>query len=167
MPEVFAVFGRVLTLLVIAYALLAVGAHFLSLSMIFPRPPVKYELGPDYVQLTAPDGVRIAARHWPNPKAKYTLLYLHGNYEDLGSVGEYLPQFVAAPFDLARNGAMSRNFTRPAGEHRAPARSVARGARADGDLRRSNVRRERRRATWAPPGRRGAGAAAAVPPGSR
>ncbi len=98
MPEVFAILGRVLILLGIAYVFLAVGAHFLSLSMIFPRPPVKYELGPDYLQLTATDGVKIAARHWANPKAKYTLLYLHGNYEDLGSVGEYLPQFVTAGY---------------------------------------------------------------------
>lgn len=87
--------GRLLILLGIAYVLLAIGAHFLSRWMLFPRPPVKYELGPDYVQLTAPDGVKIAARHWPNPKAKYTLLYLHGNYEDLGSIGDYLPQFIA------------------------------------------------------------------------
>jgi fermentation-respiration switch protein FrsA (DUF1100 family) len=87
--------GRLLILFGIAYVLLAVGGHFLSLAMIFPRPPVKYELGPDYIQLTAPDGVKIAARHWANPKAKYTLLYLHGNYEDLGSLNDYLPQFVA------------------------------------------------------------------------
>jgi predicted alpha/beta hydrolase len=86
---------RIVLLLVAVYGLLAVGAHFLSLSMIFPRPPVKYELGPHYIQLTAPDGVKIAARHWPNPKAKHTLLYLHGNYEELGSVGEYVPQLLA------------------------------------------------------------------------
>jgi fermentation-respiration switch protein FrsA (DUF1100 family) len=90
--------GRILILFGIAYVLLAVAAHFLSLSMIFPRPPVKYDLGPDYVQLTATDGVKIAGRHWPNPQAKYTLLYLHGNYEDLGSLNDYLPQFVNAGY---------------------------------------------------------------------
>lgn len=94
MSEFFASLSRLLILFGIAYVLLAIGAHFLSLSMIFPRPPVKYSLGPDHLQLTAADGTRIAARHWPNPQAKYTLLYLHGNYEDLGSVNDYLPQFV-------------------------------------------------------------------------
>jgi fermentation-respiration switch protein FrsA (DUF1100 family) len=89
---------RVLAVLAVFYVLVAIGAHFLSLKMIFPQPPVKYELGPDYIQLTAPDGVKLAARHWPNAKAKYTVLYLHGNYEDLGSIGEYLPQFVAAGY---------------------------------------------------------------------
>lgn len=81
-----------------AYALLAIGGHYLALWMLFPRPPVAYELTPEYIQLTTPDGVRLAARHWPNPAARQTLLYLHGNYEDLGSAGEYLPQFVAAGF---------------------------------------------------------------------
>lgn len=96
--EAIAVAGKLLAAGVVLYALLAVGAHFLSLTMIFPRPPVKYALGPDYLQLTAPDGVKIAARHWANPSAKYTLLYLHGNYEELGSLGEYIPQFVAAGY---------------------------------------------------------------------
>jgi len=88
--------GRILILLAGVYILLAVAAHFVSGGMLFPRPPVKYELGPDYLQLTAPDGVKLAARYWPNPAAKYTVLYLHGNYEELGSLGEYIPAFVQA-----------------------------------------------------------------------
>jgi fermentation-respiration switch protein FrsA (DUF1100 family) len=98
MPEMIAVAGRIALLLAVAYALLAIGAHFLSLKMIFPQPPVKYAMTADYLQLTTPDGVKLAARHWPNPAAKYTALYLHGNYEDLGSVGEYVPQFLAAGY---------------------------------------------------------------------
>lgn len=89
---------RILLLLAALYAVLAVGAHYLALSMMFPRPPIKYSLGPDYLQLTANDGVRIAARYWPNPEAKHTLLYLHGNYEDLGSIGEYMPQLIKAGY---------------------------------------------------------------------
>jgi fermentation-respiration switch protein FrsA (DUF1100 family) len=98
MSEVALSVVRIIALLAVAYGLLAVGAHFLSLRMIFPRPPVNYALTPDYIRLTTPDGVKIAARHWPNPEAKFTLLYLHGNYEDLGSLAEYLPQFVAAGY---------------------------------------------------------------------
>src|SRR4051812_23009570 len=94
MSDLITVGWRMLAFLVILYALLAVAAHFLSLSMIFPRPPLKYAAGPDYVELTGIDGVKLAGRYWPNPGAKYTLLYLHGNYEDLGSLAEYLPQYV-------------------------------------------------------------------------
>lgn len=98
MPEMLAIAGKITLIIAVVYSLLAVGAHFLSLAMIFPHPPVKYELTADYLQLTTPDGVKLAARHWPNPGAKYTALYLHGNYEDLGSVGEYVPQFIAAGY---------------------------------------------------------------------
>ncbi len=101
--------GRLLLILALVYGALAVGAHYLSLSMIFPRPPVKYEMGPDYFTLVAPDGTKLAARHWPNPRAKYTLLYLHGNYQDLGSLAEYMPSFVkqgyaVVAFDYRRYG---------------------------------------------------------------
>lgn len=98
MTDLLFSFGRILILLGGVYVVVAIVAHFMSQTMIFPRPPVKYEWGPDYIQLTAPDGVIIAARHWPNPQAKYTLLYLHGNYEELGSVGDYIPQLVAAGY---------------------------------------------------------------------
>jgi pimeloyl-ACP methyl ester carboxylesterase len=98
MPELVSSFGRIILALGVVYALVALGAHFLSLRMLFPRPPVTYELTPDYLQLTAPDGVKLAARHWPNPTAKYTLIYLHGNYEDLGRVAEYMPRFLSAGY---------------------------------------------------------------------
>jgi fermentation-respiration switch protein FrsA (DUF1100 family) len=100
MPDLLFSLGRILILLAGVYVVCAIGAHFLSQSMMFPRPPVKYELGPDYLQLTAPDGVKIAARHWVNPSAKHTVLYLHGNYEELGSLGEYIPGFVAAGYSV-------------------------------------------------------------------
>jgi len=98
MSEMLISMGRILLLLAVVYVVLAVAAHFVAPSMIFPRPPVKYELGPDYLQLTAADGVKLAARHWPNPAARFTVFYLHGNYEDLGSIGEYMPQFLAAGY---------------------------------------------------------------------
>lgn len=98
MPEVMLNLGRILLLLAAVYVVLAIAARLVAPGMIFPRPPVKYDLTPDYIQLTAPDGVKLAARHWANPAAKYTLLYLHGNYEDLGSIGEYMPSFVQAGY---------------------------------------------------------------------
>ncbi len=89
---------RLLIELAAVYALLAIGAHYLSLRMLFPRPPLKYAPGPDYLQLKAADGTGIWARHWPNPAAKHTLLYLHGNYEDLGSIADYIPGLVDAGY---------------------------------------------------------------------
>jgi fermentation-respiration switch protein FrsA (DUF1100 family) len=96
--EIIPVLGKILAGLTVLYLLLAVGAHFLSRSIMYPRPPVKYLLGPDYIELKAPDGTRVVARHWPNPAARHTLLYLHGNYEDLGRLAEYIPGFVEAGY---------------------------------------------------------------------
>lgn len=100
MSETLAMFVRIFIGLAVVYGLVAVGAHFLSLAMIFPKPPVKYAAGPDYVELAAPDGVKIYGRLWGNPKAKYTCLYLHGNYEELGSLNDYLPQIVAHGYSV-------------------------------------------------------------------
>lgn len=109
MPETIAVLSRLLVVVALLYVVLAIAGHFWSLSLIFPRPPSAYQMGSDYLALTAADGTKLAARHWPNPEAKYTILYLHGNYEELGSIGEYLPDFVKAgyavfAFDYRRYG---------------------------------------------------------------
>jgi fermentation-respiration switch protein FrsA (DUF1100 family) len=98
MSELMPSLARILVLLVALYAVCAVGAHYLSLDMMFPRPPVSYSRGPDYIELRAPDGTVVMARYWPNPSARHTLLYLHGNYEDLGTVGEYVPGLVDAGY---------------------------------------------------------------------
>jgi fermentation-respiration switch protein FrsA (DUF1100 family) len=100
MAETMGVIGKLVLFATVAYGLLAIGAHFLSLNMIFPRPPVKYEMGPEIITLTSPDGTKLAARHWPLQGAKYTILYLHGNYEDLGSIAEYIPGFTKAGYAL-------------------------------------------------------------------
>ncbi len=98
MSEAMAVSAKLLAGLLTLYLFLTVAGHFYALAKLFPRPPVKYALTDDYIQLIAPDGVKLTARHWPNPSAKFTILYLHGNYEDLGSIGEYIPQFVAGGY---------------------------------------------------------------------
>ncbi len=103
-------------------ALIAVGirlAHHVSLTMLFPRFPANYQLSEEYFHLTAHDGVKLAARYWPNPTAKYTVLFLHGNGEDLGTISEYLPLYHAAGFAVmgldyrgyGHSGGRSTEFT--------------------------------------------------------
>ena len=64
--------------LVILYALLCAVAHVMSLRMIFPRPPASYNLTPAHFQIRAPDGVKLAARYWPSPGARHTILWFCG-----------------------------------------------------------------------------------------
>lgn len=52
--EPFCVLRRILLFLGVVYGLLAVGVHFLSLGMLFPRPPVGYELTADHARSSGP-----------------------------------------------------------------------------------------------------------------
>ena len=71
--------------LVMLYAAFAAFAHLAADRLIFPAPRPSYDARTLPVStVTADDGVRIAALHLPNPPAEYTVLYSHGNGEDLG-----------------------------------------------------------------------------------
>ena len=70
--------------LAIAYAILLAYAWFFSDGMIFRPPPATYPDGPEILKLTMPDGVELAARYLPYPASRFTLIYFHGNAEDLG-----------------------------------------------------------------------------------
>ena len=59
-------------------------------AMIFLPPSPQYAAGPEIIKIRTPDGVTLAARHLPKPGAKFTLVYFHGNAEDLGTSVEYL-----------------------------------------------------------------------------
>ena len=70
------------------YGLLLLTAWKFGERLMFPAPGSSYR--PDsldgLITLTADDGVRIAALHLPNERARFTILYSHGNGEDLGNV---------------------------------------------------------------------------------
>ncbi|HXJ80170.1 MAG TPA: alpha/beta hydrolase [Candidatus Methylomirabilis sp.] len=59
--------------------------------LIFLPPPATYRDAAATVHLTTADGVRISAVHLVNPDAEFTILYSHGNAEDLGLIA---PQLV-------------------------------------------------------------------------
>jgi len=98
MPEILRLVGWLVASVAGLYLLAALGAHLLAPGLLFPRPPAGYAPGPDYVTLTTPDGVTLYARHWPNPAARHTLLYFHGNGEDLGMMTPYIEAYVRAGF---------------------------------------------------------------------
>ncbi|MBI4543660.1 MAG: alpha/beta hydrolase [Gemmatimonadetes bacterium] len=70
--------------LLVAYGVLALLALLWSERLIFQPPPASYGPAPDLLSLTTSDGVALAALYLPNPDGRYTLLYSHGNAEDLG-----------------------------------------------------------------------------------
>jgi abhydrolase domain-containing protein 17 len=54
--------------------------------IIFQPPPPGYKDSSETFKLTTADGARITAVFLPNQSARYTILFSHGNAEDLGTV---------------------------------------------------------------------------------
>ena len=82
---------RVILSLVFLYAAVGGLAWLYADRMIFLPPPPTYGDSAEIVKIQTADGPRIAALYVANPEARYTLVYSHGNAEDLGVVRPILP----------------------------------------------------------------------------
>jgi fermentation-respiration switch protein FrsA (DUF1100 family) len=80
-------FGGGIYLLINLYALLA------SDRLIFAAQPPSYTHLPGDVKIASGNGERINAVYLEHPEARYTLLFSHGNAEDLGTVMPFMQQF--------------------------------------------------------------------------
>ena len=96
-----AMLKELLLILLVAYVGLAGVAYFLSDRMIFLPPTSSYSARQLSVSLVpTTDGVRIATLYLPNPDATFTILYSHGNAEDLGHLVDLLEQYRDAGFSV-------------------------------------------------------------------
>ncbi len=69
------------------YASLCAYAFFFSNGLIFhPGRPSSYQDTEEILKLESADGTKISAVYLPTPKATYTILYSHGNGEDMGEM---------------------------------------------------------------------------------
>src|SRR3989442_13976428 len=82
---------RVVLSLAFVYAAVAGLAWFFADRMIFLPPPPPYRDTAEIVKIPTADGPRVSALYLANPEARYTLLYSHGNAEDLGVVRPIVP----------------------------------------------------------------------------
>lgn len=92
------------TLLALAllYAAFAALAHLAADRLIFPAPRPSYDARTlPVTTIAAEDGAGVAVLHLPDPAARYTVLYSHGNGEDLGTA---LPGLEALRAFAARLG---------------------------------------------------------------
>jgi fermentation-respiration switch protein FrsA (DUF1100 family) len=83
------------------YASLALYGCVAADKLIFQPQPASYgaEL-PGLRTIAAPDGVQLAVLHLPNPTARHTIFYFHGNAEDLGDVAPILRRLQSAGFGV-------------------------------------------------------------------
>lgn len=86
----------------VKYFIYAIGAYlgtwlFIQLSannIIYQPPkPSTYKDNQHIIKIDMDDGTRLSAVYLPNPSAKYTILYLHGNAGDLGDLQNILRYF--------------------------------------------------------------------------
>ena len=68
--------------------------------MMYPVPPPGYVDGPDILKLPLEDGRKISAQFYPHDKPLATILYFHGNGEDIGLDAPLFREFQAAGFQL-------------------------------------------------------------------
>jgi len=90
---------RALAILAVLYVLACLGARWLSTKLLFPAPPPSYDTSlPGLAMIQGESGSRFAAVHRSNPKAKYLILYFHGNGEDLGAIAPHVEALAAHGF---------------------------------------------------------------------
>src|SRR5688500_20018706 len=68
---------------------LVILAWFVPDKLIFRPQAASYADNFDVIKLETSGGESISARYYPNPNAEYTILFSHGNAEDLGHIGPF------------------------------------------------------------------------------
>jgi len=79
---------------------LATFGAFITDSIIFQPPSPGYRDDASVLKLTSKNGARISAKYFPNSRATYTLLFSHGNAEDMGYDTSYLEALRNAGFSV-------------------------------------------------------------------
>jgi abhydrolase domain-containing protein 17 len=77
---------RLIRSIVFIYTFFAMYVFFRADSMIFLPQPATYQDTKDILKIAVGSTEKISAVYLPNPQAKYTLLYSHGNAGDLGDL---------------------------------------------------------------------------------
>jgi fermentation-respiration switch protein FrsA (DUF1100 family) len=82
------------------YLALTIYGAFFADSIIFQPPSPGYRDDASVLKVTSADGARISAKYFPNPSATFTLLFSHGNAEDIGYDAPLLEAIRDAGFSV-------------------------------------------------------------------
>ena len=91
---------RLIRSLLFIYTSFALYVFFHADSMIFTPQPASYQDTRDVLKIPVTSTEQISARYFPNDQAQYTLLYIHGNAEDLGDIRSHLEQLHSWGFSV-------------------------------------------------------------------
>ncbi len=81
---------RLVRSIIFIYAFFAFYVFFRADSMIFMPQPATYQNTKDTLKIPVTNTEKISAVHLPNAQATYTILYIHGNAQDLGDIRPHL-----------------------------------------------------------------------------
>ncbi len=93
-------FWRLLKSIVVIYLCLTLFALVASDRLIFQPQPPSYADSDEIIKLNVDDDRDISALHLVNPDADFTVLYSHGNAEDLGDLRFLLEEYRDAGFSV-------------------------------------------------------------------
>ena len=93
-------FKRMIRSLLFVYAVFAIYVFFAADRMIFLPPPSSYSDDESIIKLSAKNQEKFSAIYLENPDARYTLLYSHGNAEDIGQIRPLLEYFQSVGFNV-------------------------------------------------------------------
>jgi abhydrolase domain-containing protein 17 len=82
------------------YTFFALYVFFRADSMIFLPQAASYRDTSDILKISVSDTERISATYLPNHRSRYTLLYIHGNAEDLGDIRSDLERLHSYGFSV-------------------------------------------------------------------
>lgn len=93
---------RMVLSLVFIYACLALFVYLFSDRIIFwgRGRESSYKDGPEILKIKTKDGVEISALYLSEPNSEFTILYSHGNAEDIGDIREVLEAFQHKGFSV-------------------------------------------------------------------
>ncbi len=91
---------RLLRTIILTYAALALLSLFFADSLIFHTPPPSYKDNPEIIKIKVEGNSSIAALYLSSPGSCHTILYSHGNGEDIGDVRPLLNEYLRQGFSV-------------------------------------------------------------------
>lgn len=79
-------FKRLVRSLIFIYVCLCLYVFLFADHKIFLPGPSSYQDTSEILKLTSFDQIQLSAVYLPNPESSYTIVYVHGNAEDLGDI---------------------------------------------------------------------------------
>ncbi|MGI8641233.1 MAG: alpha/beta hydrolase [Pyrinomonadaceae bacterium] len=85
---------------VLLYFIAMISAYSFADSIIFQPQPTFYQDDDLIIKLTTTNGEKISVKYFQNPNAEYTILFSHGNAEDIGTATSFLKELQTAGFSV-------------------------------------------------------------------